>query len=283
MSGIYVLEKKYLRNDMELISSILYNLTQVHPFHALVVHFPIALTGAALFFLLLGLWRRSALLEQVAFANIVLAMISTLAAGITGWLDNNNIYDGAAPNSGVKIVLATILFIVTFWISVARWRKPDLIHSSARFFYVGGYFVSFALVSVLGFLGGIILYGFHEVPTVPVTGSDTQTVAVNDPASYPTATAISIISFSNDILPIMKSRCINCHGGQKMEEGLDLTSYATIMAGSENGPVILIGDPQNSPLVKALLDGEMPKRGPKLKPEQTQLIIDWIDAGYPDN
>jgi len=91
------------------------------------------------------------------------------------------------------------------------------------------------------------------------------------------------VSFAADVLPIMKSRCINCHGGQEVEEGLDLTSYEGLMAGSENGPVILPGDADNSLLGQALIEREMPKRGPKLKPEQAQLIIDWINAGAPDN
>jgi len=268
---------------MEIINNIIYNLTAVHPFHALIVHFPIALTGAALFFILLALWRQSDALEQVAFANIALATVSTLVAGITGWLDNKNIYDGAAPNSSVKIVLASILFGVTFFVSIARWRNPDLFHSSVRLMYIGGYFVSFALVSVLGFLGGVILYGFHEVPTVPVTGSGSQTIPIADPVAQPTETPIPGISFATDVLPIMKSRCINCHGGQETEEGLDLTSYEALMAGSENGPVISPGDANNSPLGQALIEREMPKRGPKLKPEQAQLIIDWINAGALDN
>jgi hypothetical protein len=31
------------------------------------------------------------------------------------------------------------------------------------------------------------------------------------------------------------------------------------------------------------MEKEMPKRGPKLKPEQVQLINDWINAGAPNN
>ncbi len=83
--------------------------------------------------------------------------------------------------------------------------------------------------------------------------------------------------------PIFKSRCINCHGGQKTEEDLNLTSYEMLMAGSKNGPVIIPGDIVNSLLAKALIEREMPKRGPKLSPDQAQLIIDWIKAGAQDN
>ena len=147
---------------MDLINRIIYAITQVHPFHTMIVHFPIALTGAALFFILLALWRRSNTLEQVAFANISLAAVSTVVAGVTGFLDNVNIYDGDAPNASLKIILASILFVVTTVTALLRWRNPGLFHAAPaqKMVYLSAYVVSFGLASVLGFLGGVILYGF---------------------------------------------------------------------------------------------------------------------------
>lgn len=148
---------------MDLINKIIYNLTQVHPLHTLIVHFPVALISAALFFMLLALWRRSDLLEKVAFANLSLAAVSTLVAGVTGMLDNVKIYEGAAANASVKITLASILFVLTTATALIRWRNPELFHASAgkKTLYVAAYVVSFLLVSVLAFLGGIIIYGFE--------------------------------------------------------------------------------------------------------------------------
>jgi uncharacterized membrane protein len=287
---------------MEMINLIFYNLTEVHPFHSLIVHFPIALTSAALFFILLAIWRKDDTLEKVAFANIALASVSTMLAGLTGLRDNNNIYDGAAPNSNIKIVLACVLLAVTLLITLARWRKSDLFHSSARYFYIGGYFVSFALVSVLGFLGGVILYGFHD--EIPVSGITAAPVEVEDMDIIPLAASdedgedkdvestdiISEseseeveVSFSKDIVPMFESRCIKCHGGLKTEEGLNMTTYELLMAGSKNGFILSPGDADNSPLVQLSVEGKMPKRGPKLTPSQIQLLIDWINAGAPKN
>ncbi|MFZ5922686.1 MAG: c-type cytochrome domain-containing protein [Chloroflexota bacterium] len=273
---------------MEFINRLIYNLTEVHPTHTLMVHFPIALTGAALFFILLALVRRNDTLEQIAFANIALAAVSTVAAGLTGYMDNNSIYDGEAPNSAVKMLLAGVLFLTTSVIAIARWRQPGLFHSSMRFVYVGGYFASFALVAVLGFLGGVILYGFHEAPAASTdedAGSVVYAQSLETPtvAVAPTETPVPGISFSMEVLPILKSRCTNCHGGDKIEEGLDLTSYAAMMAGSKNGPVVIPGDAENSLMGKALIEREMPKRGPKLSPKDAQLIIDWINEGAHDN
>ena len=146
---------------MAFIQQVIHDLLYVHPVHTMLVHFPIALTGSALFFMILALWRRSVILEQIAFANISLAAVSTLVAGLAGLLDNARFYGGQAPNHVAKIGLAFTLLVVTTLTAIFRWRNKDLMHDGARkAFYVAAYFVSFALAIVLSFLGGIILYGF---------------------------------------------------------------------------------------------------------------------------
>ena len=146
---------------MDLIRQIFHALTELHPLHPMIVHFPIGLTGAAAFFILLALFVRNPQLEIAAFANIALASLATLVAGITGILDNNATYEGQAPNAAAKIVLATALLLITAGTAYARWRRPDLFESrTSRPLYVAAYFLSFAIALVLGFLGGIILYGF---------------------------------------------------------------------------------------------------------------------------
>jgi uncharacterized membrane protein len=145
---------------MDFFNRLFIAITQVHPTHPMIVHFPIALTGAAFLFILLAYWRRNASLEQAAFANMVLAAISTIAAGITGYIDNINNYVGDAPNAGAKIVLAIVLFLLTTGISVSRYRNPDMFQKGNRLLYAGSYGLSFLIALVLAFLGGVILYGF---------------------------------------------------------------------------------------------------------------------------
>ncbi len=145
---------------MEFINRLIHALTELHPTHPMIVHFPIALTGAAFLFILLAYWRKNASLEQTAFANIVLASLGTVAAGITGYMDNIKNYIGDAPNAGTKIILATLLFVLTAGISIVRYRNPDLFWKGNRFLYIASYGLSFAIALVLAFLGGVILYGF---------------------------------------------------------------------------------------------------------------------------
>jgi uncharacterized membrane protein len=145
---------------MDFINRVIHALTELHPTHPMLVHFPIALSGAAFLFILLAAWRRNPSLEQAAFANIVLACLGSVAAGLTGIMDNIRNYEGAAPNAGTKIILATIFFLLTAGISLIRFRNPDLFQQGNRLLYIASYGVSFAIALVLAFLGGVILYGF---------------------------------------------------------------------------------------------------------------------------
>jgi uncharacterized membrane protein len=146
---------------MDLIFRIFHAITQLHPPHTIVVHFPIALTGAGVFFILLAFWKNSKILEQAAFANISLAAVSTIVAAIFGIRDNLVFYAGLAPNHVAKIILAIILFLLTTGTAIIRWRKKDIFYTRpAKGFYIAAYFISFSIAAVLGFLGGIIVFGF---------------------------------------------------------------------------------------------------------------------------
>ena len=122
-----------------------------------------------------------------------------------------------------------------------------------------------------------------EAPTEVATEAPTEPAAATEaPATQP-AVEGATVSFASDILPLFESRCIGCHGGERTQEGLDLKTHASVMAGSENGPVVAPGDAVNSLLVEMVATQKMPKRGPKLTPDQVQLITDWVNQGAPDN
>jgi hypothetical protein len=93
----------------------------------------------------------------------------------------------------------------------------------------------------------------------------------------------SPVSFSEDVFPIMQSRCSTCHGVDRIENGFVILSYAELIAGGESGQVILPNDAANSLLVQLVTEGKMPKRGAKLTPVQVQMITDWVNQGALDN
>lgn len=116
-----------------------------------------------------------------------------------------------------------------------------------------------------------------------VSATDTSAPAPTTAATATEPAAAASVSFTDDILPILESRCVNCHGGDRIEKGLSVRTYGDLMSGSENGPVVVAGDAADSKLVQMIANQKMPKRGPKLTPPQLQLILDWVNQGAQDN
>lgn len=103
------------------------------------------------------------------------------------------------------------------------------------------------------------------------------------PPADPPAAPGSEVSFAQDVLPIFENRCFKCHGGEKTEEGLSLTDYQDVLAGSWNGKVIVPGSVPDSFLIEQIVSGEMPKKGPRLLPSEIKIITTWVEAGAPNN
>jgi mono/diheme cytochrome c family protein len=116
---------------------------------------------------------------------------------------------------------------------------------------------------------------------VPVVTETSAPTVESSPTSQPAAAVTP--SFVNDVLPILEGRCVNCHGGDRTEEGLNLKTHSDLLAGSDNGAVVIPNDADHSKLVELIMNGKMPKRGPKLTPPQIQLIVEWINQGALEN
>lgn len=89
-------------------------------------------------------------------------------------------------------------------------------------------------------------------------------------------------SFARDVMPIFRASCTACHG---MMGGWDATTYSGVMTSGVNAPSVIPGDAAASPLIQRMQGssgGLMPPAG-KLADERIQLIIDWINAGAPNN
>lgn len=114
--------------------------------------------------------------------------------------------------------------------------------------------------------------------------------AVGQTAKKPKAVAPTV-SFKEDVLPIFKGRCVECHepGGTGFDaSGLDLRTHAGVMKGTKFGPMVIAGDPQGSSLM-AMLDWRvaeqirMPHGKKKLSTCDRDAIRRWIQEGALDN
>jgi hypothetical protein len=99
------------------------------------------------------------------------------------------------------------------------------------------------------------------------------------------------VSFSEDVLPLLKFRCPACHtpGGEGYEKsGFDLSSYDTLMKGTKFGPMVIAGDPDSSNLMR-LLDWRvspeirMPHGKKQMSICDRDQIRAWIMEGAKNN
>jgi cytochrome c553 len=84
--------------------------------------------------------------------------------------------------------------------------------------------------------------------------------------------------FKSEILPVLEKNCVQCHGDQKKMAGLDLSTFAGLMAGGSSGPVIAPGKPERSLLWQMIDSGKMPMAG-KLSDADKQLVRTYIEQG----
>ena len=76
--------------------------------------------------------------------------------------------------------------------------------------------------------------------------------------------------------PVLEQACGQCHGAAPIK-GLRVTDYESLLAGSESGPVIVPGSPDESLILSVLKGGHFAK----LSDEQMALLEQWIAAGAP--
>lgn len=87
-------------------------------------------------------------------------------------------------------------------------------------------------------------------------------------------------NFQTEVLPLLKSRCVQCHGPAKQEGQLSLALPQGIKRGGETGPAVHPGDPQQSLLWQRVEAGEMPPDAP-LPADEQSLLKRWIAGGAP--
>jgi len=91
-------------------------------------------------------------------------------------------------------------------------------------------------------------------------------------------------SFSRDVMPIIETTCIFCHGAAG---GWDASNYTAFMTTGENGPAVIPGDAINSLLAQKILgthsEGDIMPPGGKMSDIKIQTILDWITAGAQEN
>jgi len=108
-------------------------------------------------------------------------------------------------------------------------------------------------------------------------------LAASTPFAFATEPATPAVAppavFEDDVAPLLKAHCVDCHNEDAAEGGLDLSSPLALLRGSESGPVVTARNRDRSLLFEVIRDGEMPPDGPHLTAAEIQRIGNWIDHG----
>jgi len=122
-----------------------------------------------------------------------------------------------------------------------------------------------------------------SVETSEPSETDSQSEANSSSELQPLPTepqpSVDDLTYDGYIGALFQERCGSCHGENAMV-GLDLTSYETAMLGSDNGPVIVPGNPEESRLIQ-IQSAEKPHFG-QLSPDEIELVYQWIAADAPE-
>lgn len=98
------------------------------------------------------------------------------------------------------------------------------------------------------------------------------------------ATGSETVSFSNEIGPLLMDNCNGCHiGAMRASGNLSMDTFQQLLRGSNDGPIIVPGKPEESLLIKKLrgTSGQrMPAGGrPPLEDIEIAKVATWIKEG----
>lgn len=109
------------------------------------------------------------------------------------------------------------------------------------------------------------------------------------PAKSAVKGAATKLAFNRDIRPILAENCFACHGPDpgSRKARLRLDTEAGFFEDRGEGPTVVKGKPLNSPLFKRIVSKDEteimppPDSHKSLKPEQIELVRQWIEQGAP--
>ena len=106
-------------------------------------------------------------------------------------------------------------------------------------------------------------------------------------ASSSASAGDGMIFFESKVLPLLQSRCYECHSHEKkIKGGLALDLKSGWQTGGDSGPAIVPGDLAKSHVIAAVRystpEMEMPPKG-KLTASEIEIFEQWVSMGAPDS
>src|SRR5438045_6780706 len=128
-----------------------------HAQHPVIIHFPIALFIASVFFEIMATWRKQPVLATVAYYNLLGAALTipfAIGTGLGAWQWQ---LEGAAIKGNLRLhmICALTSASLIFFLCWMRWRFR-LKSISPGFAYFAVTFLALMAITLTGHLGGIL-------------------------------------------------------------------------------------------------------------------------------
>ena len=258
--------------------------------HPLLVHFPIGLLVVALFLEMLTVGNKRPGLREGINWLVYLGSISALLSAILGlvlfWADD---YQGPLVDRHLIFGISTVVMgLLTAW-QLRVGQKNDYRNLLPYRWLLGLTVVS---LTVAGHLGATLTHGEDFLSsTFPwneseyAEGNANELLAELAPISDTDSLSLHQQDRLNlEVRGIFAHHCYKCHSELKQKGELMLETQEGVMKGGESGKIIVLGDAQNSEIIRRLKlprsdEEAMPGKGKALAPEEIALISLWIDQG----
>ncbi len=248
--------------------------------HPVIVHLPIGILLLGVLMMVYQHYSKVDLSAPISFAFLV-GSISAVLACIAGWiLSNSGEYDAllVQKHQWTGISTAVIGLLVYF---LKQYRKLLVV-------------ILTLLVFITGHYGGTLTHGenylFNSNENTNTSQVDTIKVeakkiiqTISNGADSLTIETHNV--YKEQVAPILKLRCYNCHAALKQKNGLRLDGEIYIKKGGKNGRILVAGNPFKSPIYASLLlpledEKHMPPKGKhQLSQNEILIIENWIKTG----
>ncbi len=246
--------------------------------HPLIVHLPIGILIFAYIMMILQQFRKIDMNAAIDLA-LLLGTISSIIACIAGWfLAQSGDYETEAIFKHQWTGISTaILGVLAYFLKNHRWILAT---------------ATIICLTIAGHFGGNLTHGegylftSQNKTSAPIDTTKTAYFEnIGTTQSINHAAVRKSFVYRDKVIPILKTKCYNCHSASKKKGGLRLDSEDFIKKGGKNGRIVSIGNPNKSTLFTHLIlpeddEKHMPPKGKtQLTRNEISTIYSWIKKG----
>jgi uncharacterized membrane protein len=244
--------------------------------HPVLVHLPIGILLTAILFDWLSRRKGFRKLRKSVQGMLFLGFVSAAMSAFTGYLlSQSGDYDAALLNLhqwlGISVAVLSLVVLLL------RRRKEREIKLATSVLMVG----LAILIALTGHAGGSLTHGADYLkPPAIATWFGTEREKEFLPADLKSA-----VLYSDLVAPIIKAKCIRCHGPSRQKGKLRLDQPEFILKGGKDGAVVRVNPWDESEIFKRIHlepedeDHMPPKDKSQLSKKQVIILSYWIEAG----